>query len=155
MSHRFVKGRSRQANLASQAWRRRGAAPCSKGFVVGKWGWRGEGGEGLCEAGREMSSAGMVLRGHRGCHQLVESLGMCHRLSCLQHPLAFPELEGHRLPSWAGRHLRAEGRHVRFSERWKSKGLLRGSKDLSLELRSLLAEKQRRGGAEGEQVTSR
>lgn len=39
---------------------------------------------GSCEAGREVSSAGMVLRGQKGCHRLVESLGMRHGLSCLQ-----------------------------------------------------------------------
>lgn len=36
VNHGFVKGRSRQANLAWQAWGRRRAAPCSKGFVNGE-----------------------------------------------------------------------------------------------------------------------
>lgn len=38
--------------------------------------------------GGEVSSAGVVLRGHRGCHRPVGSLGMRHGRSCLQHSRA-------------------------------------------------------------------
>lgn len=82
---------------------------------------RGEGDEELCEAGREASSAGMVLGGHRGCHRLVESFRDESWAFLLPASTGFLELEGQRLPSWAGRHLRAGGRDVGCSEKWKAK----------------------------------
>lgn len=66
---------------------------------------RGEGDEELCEAGREASSAGMVLGGHRGCHRLVESFRDESWAFLLPASTGFLELEGQRLPSWAGRHF--------------------------------------------------
>lgn len=89
---------------------------------------RGEGDEELCEADRRVSSA----VGTQGMSPSCGVLGDASWAFLPPASIGFPELEGHRLPSWAGGHLRARG----ISEKWKAKHLLSSSKDLSLELRS-------------------